>query len=54
MRGNQAKTGPESESSANGETKPDAEKSPEDVAAEQRWVLETKIEIKTEAETSSR
>jgi hypothetical protein len=38
----------------NSEVKPDAEKSMEEVAAEQHRVLETKAVTKTEARTSSR
>jgi hypothetical protein len=50
----QEKTGPRSKSSANGEAKPDTEKSLEEVAAEQNRVLEAKAETRIEAGTSSR
>jgi hypothetical protein len=43
-----------SESSANGEAKPDAEKSLEEVAAEHDRVPEVNTETRTEARTSSR
>jgi hypothetical protein len=39
---------------ANGEAKPDTEKSPEEVTAKQNKVLEMKMETKTEAGTTSR
>jgi hypothetical protein len=45
--------GPRSKSSANGEAKPNAEKSLEEVVAEQDRVLEVKTETRTEARTSS-
>jgi hypothetical protein len=51
--GNQEKIGPGSESLANGEVKLDAEKNPEEVAAEQGRVLEVKTETRTEVRTSS-
>jgi hypothetical protein len=44
----------ESESSANGEAKPDVERSTEEVAAKQNKVLGVKTEASTEAGTSSR
>jgi hypothetical protein len=49
----QGRTGPRSESLANGEAEPDMEKSSEEVAAEQNRVPEVKVETRTEAETSS-
>jgi hypothetical protein len=49
----QGRTGPRSESLANGEVKPDMEKSSEEVAAEQNRVPEAKAETRKEAETSS-
>jgi hypothetical protein len=54
MGGSQEKTGSGSESSTNVEAKPDAERSPEEVAAEQSRVPEAKAETRTEAKTSSR
>jgi hypothetical protein len=51
-RSNQGKTGPRSKISANDEAKPYAEKSPEEVIAEQDRVPEVKAETKTEAGTS--
>jgi hypothetical protein len=51
---NQGHTGPRGETSANDEAKPDVEKSPEEVAAEQNMVLKAKTKIRAEAETSSR
>jgi hypothetical protein len=50
----QERIGPRRESSANGEAKPDMEKSLEEVAAEQDRVSEVKVETKIEARTSSR
>jgi hypothetical protein len=50
---NQGRTGPRSKSLANGEAKLDAEKSPEEVAAEQDKVLEVKAETKTGVRLSS-
>jgi hypothetical protein len=49
----QGRIGLRSKSSANGEVKPDMEKSLEEVATEQNWVSEAKAEIRTEAETNS-
>jgi hypothetical protein len=43
-----------SKSSADGKAKPDVEKSPEEVTAEQNKVLEAKTETKMKAGTSSR
>jgi hypothetical protein len=51
--GSRGRTGPRSKSSAIGEAKPDAEKSPEEVVVEQDRVLEAKVETRTEARTSS-
>jgi hypothetical protein len=45
--GSQGKTGPRSKSSANGEAKPDMEKSSEEVVAVQNRVLEAKAETRT-------
>jgi hypothetical protein len=50
----QGRIGLGSESLANGEAKPDAEKSPKEVAAEEDRVPEAKVETKTEAGASSR
>jgi hypothetical protein len=47
-------TGPGSETSANGKTKLNVGKNPEEVVAEYNKVPEAKAETKTEAETSSR
>jgi hypothetical protein len=44
----QGRTGPRNDTSANDEVKPDAEKSPKEVAAEQDRVPEAKTETKTE------
>jgi hypothetical protein len=52
-RSGQGRTGPRSETSAKDEAKPDAEKSPEEVVAEQDRVSEVKVEMKIEAGTSS-
>jgi hypothetical protein len=52
--GNQGRTGPRSETSANDEAKLDAEKGLEEVAAEQNNVPEVKTDTKTEAGTNSR
>jgi hypothetical protein len=51
---NQGQTWPRGKTSANDEAKPDVEKSPEEVAAEQNRVLEAKTKFRAEAETSSR
>jgi hypothetical protein len=53
LGGNQEKIGPESESSANGEVKPDAETNPEEVAAQQTRVPEVKTETRTDVGTGS-
>jgi hypothetical protein len=53
MGGSLEKTGSGSEPSANGEAKPDAERSPEEVAIEQSRVPEAKAETGIEAGTSS-
>jgi hypothetical protein len=50
----QGRTGPRSESSADGKAKPDMKKSLEEVAAEQIRVLEVKAKTRTGAGTSSR
>jgi hypothetical protein len=50
---NQGRIGLGRESSANGEAKLDAEKSPEEVVAEQDKVLKAKAETRIEAEGSS-
>jgi hypothetical protein len=50
---NQGQTGPRSETFTNDEAKPGAEKSPEEVAAEQGRVPEVKAEIRTKAGTNS-
>jgi hypothetical protein len=50
----QGRIGPRSETLVNDEAKPDTEKSPEEVAAEQDRVLEVKTKAKIEARTSSR
>jgi hypothetical protein len=52
-RSSQGRIGPRSESSTDGEAKPDAEKSSEEVAVEQDRVPEAKAETRTEVETSS-
>jgi hypothetical protein len=49
----QGRTGPRSKSSANGQAKPNTEKSPEEVAAEQNKVFKVNVETRTEAGTSS-
>jgi hypothetical protein len=49
----QGRTRSRSKSSADDKTKPNAKKSPEELAAEQNRVLEAKAEAKTEAGTSS-
>jgi hypothetical protein len=54
LESSQGRTGLRSKSSANGEVKPDTEKSPEEVAADQNRVPEVKAETRIEAETSSR
>jgi hypothetical protein len=54
LGGSQEKIGPGSESSANGEAKPDAEKSLEEVAAEQNKVPKAKAESRIKAETMLR
>jgi hypothetical protein len=51
--GGQGQTRPRSETSAGDEAKPDAERNPKEVAAEQNKVLGAKIETRTEAKTSS-
>jgi hypothetical protein len=49
----QGKTGPRSETSADDEAKPDAQRGLEEVAAEQDKVLGARTEARTEAGTSS-
>jgi hypothetical protein len=49
----QGRIGLGSESLANGKAKPDAEKSPKEVAAEEDRVPEAKVETKTEAGATS-
>jgi hypothetical protein len=51
--GSQGRTGPRSESLANGKAKPNAEKSPEEVATEQNKVPKVKTKTRTGARTSS-
>jgi hypothetical protein len=53
MGGSQEKIGSGSESLANGEAKPDVEKSSEEVAVKQSRVPEVKAETRIEAKTSS-
>jgi hypothetical protein len=53
LKDSQEKIGSGSESSANGEVKPDTEKNPEEAAAEQGRVLEAKTKIRTKVSTSS-
>jgi hypothetical protein len=50
----QGRTGPRSKSSANGKAKPDTEKCPEEVVAEQNRIPEVKAETIAEAGSSSR
>jgi hypothetical protein len=52
-RGSQGQTRPRSETSIDGEAKPNVEKNPEEVAAKQIKVLGAKTETRTEAGTSS-
>jgi hypothetical protein len=54
LESSQGRTGVRSESSVDGKAKPDAEKNPEEVAAEQNRVPKVKAEIMTGAGTSSR
>jgi hypothetical protein len=51
--GNQDQTGPRSGTSADDEVKPDTERGPEEVAAEQYKVPGARTEARTDAETSS-
>jgi hypothetical protein len=53
-RGSQGQTRPMSDISSDGEAKPDAEKNPEEVAAEQSKVPGAKKKARTEAGTISR